>query len=85
MWSNPHVRNVVLARLISRTGGEAAFFVGIWGKAAFELQATPGELALVMAALAIASLIGASAAGVLVDRFDPRKVVLICGHLGSDT
>jgi predicted MFS family arabinose efflux permease len=77
MWSNPHVRNVVLARLISRTGGEAAFFVGIWGKAAFELDATPGELAIVMAALAVASLIGASAAGVLVDRFDPRKVVLV--------
>ena len=77
MWSNPDVRKVVLARLISRVGGEAAFFVGIWGKAAFELDATPGQLALVMASLAVASLIGASAAGVLVDRFDPRKVVLV--------
>ena len=77
MWSNPDVRRVVLARLISRVGGEAAFFVGIWGKAAFELDATPGQLAVVMASLAIASLIGASVAGVLVDRFDPRKVVLV--------
>ena len=76
MWSDPSVRRVVLARLISRIGGEAAFFVGIWGKAAFQLQATAGELALVMAALGVASLIGASVAGVLVDRFDPRRVVL---------
>lgn len=76
MWSDRDVRGVVLARFISRVGGEAAFFVGIWGKAAFELDATPGELATVMAALGIASLIGASVAGVLVDRFDPRRVVL---------
>lgn len=77
MWNHPGVRRVVLARLISRIGGEAAFFVGIWGKAAFELDASPSQLALVMAALGIASLIGASVAGVLVDRFDPRKVVLV--------
>jgi predicted MFS family arabinose efflux permease len=76
MWSDRNVRAVVLARFISRVGGEAAFFVGIWGKAAFELEATPSQLALVMAALGVASLIGASVAGVLVDRFDPRRVVM---------
>lgn len=77
MRSNASVRRVVLARLISRIGGEAAFFVGIWGKAAFEMQATAGQLAFVMAGLGVASLIGASIAGVLVDRFDPRRVVLV--------
>lgn len=77
MWSNPHVRKVVLARLISRIGGEAAFFVGIWGKAAFEMEATASQLAIVMGALGVASLIGASIAGVLVDRFDPRRVVMV--------
>jgi DHA3 family macrolide efflux protein-like MFS transporter len=77
MWSDRNARIVVLARLISRVGGEAAFFVGIWGKAAFELDATPGQLALVMASLGVASLIGASVAGVLVDRFDPRRVVIV--------
>lgn len=76
MWSDRNVRAVVLARFISRVGGEAAFFVGIWGKAAYDLDATPGQLAAVMAALGVASLIGASAAGVLVDRFDPRRVVV---------
>jgi predicted MFS family arabinose efflux permease len=77
MWSDRNVRTVVLARLISRVGGEAAFFVGIWGKAAFELGATPAQLALVMASLGVASLIGATVAGVLVDRFDPRRVVIV--------
>jgi MFS family permease len=67
----------VLARLISRIGGEAAFFVGIWGKAAFQLEATATQLAMVMGALGIAALIGASVAGVLIDRFDPRRVVIV--------
>lgn len=77
MWSDRDARGVVLARFVSRIGGEAAFFVGIWGKAAFGLDATPSQLALVMAALGVASLIGASVAGVLVDRFDPRRVVMV--------
>ena len=76
MWSNPGVRRLLLARLVSRIGGEAAFFVGIWGKAAFEFEASPGELAVVMGALGVAALIGASVAGVLIDRFGPRKVVV---------
>jgi predicted MFS family arabinose efflux permease len=76
MWTDPGVRGVVLARFVSRVGGEAAFFVGIWGKAVYDLNATPGQLAAVMAALGLASLIGASVAGVLVDRFNPRRVVL---------
>ena len=77
MWSDRNVRAVVIARLVSRIGGEAAFFVGIWGKAAFDLEATPAQLAVVMAALGVASLIGASVAGVLIDRFDPRRVVMV--------
>ena len=77
MWADSDVRRVVLARFVSRVGGEAAFFVGIWGKAAFELDANATELAAVMAALGVASLIGSAIAGVLVDRFDPRKVLIV--------
>jgi predicted MFS family arabinose efflux permease len=80
MWADRDVRRVVLARFISRTGGEAAFFVGIWGKAAFEMEATAAGVAAVMGALGIASLIGSAVAGVLVDRFDPRRV-LIAGEI----
>lgn len=77
MWADPQVRRVVVARFVSRVGGEAAFFVGIWGKAAFVLDATASELAVVMGALGVASLIGTSVAGVLIDRFDPRRVVMV--------
>ena len=80
MWADRDVRRVVLARFISRTGGEAAFFVGIWGKAAFEMEATAGGVAAVMGSLGVASLIGSAIAGVLVDRFDPRRV-LIAGEI----
>ena len=77
MWSNSNVRRVALARLISRTGGEAAFFVGIWGRAAFDFNASPSELAGMMAVLGVMSLAGSAVAGVLVDRFGPRRVLLL--------
>ncbi|MGC2240410.1 MAG: MFS transporter, partial [Acidimicrobiia bacterium] len=77
MWADRDVRRVVLARFISRIGGEAAFFVGIWGKAAFALDASAAGVAAVMAALGVASLIGSAIAGVLVDRFDPRRVLIV--------
>jgi predicted MFS family arabinose efflux permease len=80
MWANRDVRRVVAGRFISRVGGEAAFFVGIWGKTAFELEASASGVAAVMAALGLASLIGSAIAGVLVDRYDPRRV-LIWGEL----
>lgn len=76
MFSDRNALRVALARFVSRTGAEAAFFVGIWGKAAYEFGGTAGEIALVIAALGISGLIGAAVAGTLVDRFDPRKVLI---------
>ncbi|MDH3307764.1 MAG: MFS transporter, partial [Acidimicrobiia bacterium] len=67
---------VIGARLISRIGGEAAFFVGLWGKAAFVLGATTWQMTGLMAALSLSSLVGSAIAGVLVDRFDPRRVLI---------
>ncbi len=77
MLRDRHVLAAVAARFISRTGGEAAFFVGIWGKAAFTFQATPGELAVVMAALGVTSLAGSALAGMLIDRHGPRRVLMV--------
>jgi predicted MFS family arabinose efflux permease len=68
---------IVLARFISRTGGEAAFFVGIWGKAAYEFDATAGEIALLMAVLGVAGLVGSAAAGMFIDRWGPRRVLVV--------
>lgn len=73
---DPNALRVALARFTSRAGAEAAFFVGIWGKAAYEFDASPQQQALLMASLGIFTLIGAAAAGVLVDRFNPKKVLV---------
>ena len=67
---------LVLARFISRAGSEAAFFIGVWGKAAYVLNATAYELAILMFCLSIASIVGSTAAGVLIDRYGPRKVLV---------
>ena len=37
---DPNLVRVTAARFISRAGGEAAFFVGIWGKATYDLDST---------------------------------------------
>ncbi|MDO8915476.1 MAG: MFS transporter [Coriobacteriia bacterium] len=77
MLRNRDVMRVVAARFISRVGGEAAFFVGVWGKAAYELHANAGQIAILMAVLAVSGILGTMVAGVLVDRYDPRRVLAI--------
>jgi MFS family permease len=77
MAVNRDLLRVAAARFISRAGGEAAFFVGIWGKAAFEFRATPTELAILMATLSVSSIIGTVLSGVLVDRYDARRVLMV--------
>ena len=76
MLRDHNVARVVAARFISRAGGEAAFFVGVWAKAAYDLDATPGQLALMMLTIGLASMAGSAVAGVLVDRYDPKRVLL---------
>jgi MFS transporter, DHA3 family, macrolide efflux protein len=74
---NKDLVRVAAARFISRAGGEAAFFVGIWGKAAYEFSATPAQLAVLMGALAVSSILGTALSGVLVDRYDARRVLMV--------
>jgi MFS transporter, DHA3 family, macrolide efflux protein len=70
------VNHVVLARLISSTGAEGAFLLGLWGKAAFVFDGTPTDLAIMSALVGLAAMVGSVAGGVAVDRFDARRVVL---------
>lgn len=67
---------VVAARFLSRTGSEAAFFVGIWGKAAYTLNASATSMAVIMFAMSVASILGSILAGTLVDRWGPRRVLI---------
>lgn len=70
------VARLIAARFISRASVRAAFFVGIWGKAAFELRASPGEIASLTVLMSLAALAGSLAVGPLIDRFGPRKVLV---------
>lgn len=74
---NKDLLRVAAARFISRAGGEAAFFVGVWGKAAYEFHATPAQIAVLMATMALASIFGTVLSGVLVDRYDARRVLIV--------
>lgn len=77
LFEDHNTARVVAARFISRAGGEAAFFVGIWGKAAYEFGATPGQQALLMGSMGVFFLVGSALAGVMIDRYDPRRVVMM--------
>jgi MFS family permease len=77
VFKNKDVMRVVAARFISRAGGEAAFFVGIWGKAAYTFHATPGQIALLMAVLSVSRIAGTAFSGVLIDRYDPKRVLAV--------
>src|SRR5262245_33486537 len=70
------MRRVVLARLISTTGAEAAFLLGLWGKAAFIFGGSPVDLALMSALVGMAGILGSVLGGVFVDRWDARRVVI---------
>ncbi|MDO8880116.1 MAG: MFS transporter [Coriobacteriia bacterium] len=74
--SNRNLALVVLARFVSRLGGSAVWFIGVWGTAAYTLGASPTQLALMSAANGVAAIIGSLVAGVLIDRFGPRKVMI---------
>ena len=76
MLRDRNVARIVAACFISRAGGEAGFFVGVWAKAAYDLDATPTQLALMMLTIGLASMAGSAVSGVLVDRYDPKRVLL---------
>ncbi|HEY5506993.1 MAG TPA: MFS transporter [Coriobacteriia bacterium] len=74
---NKDLLRVAAARFISRAGGEAAFFVGIWGMAAYEFHATPVQIAILMGVLSVSSMLGTVLSGVLVDRYGARRVLMV--------
>lgn len=76
MGHNQSARYVVFARFVSGVGAEASFFVGLWGKAAFEFDGGPTELTVMAAMIGIGTIIGNVAGGWMVDRWDARKVLI---------
>lgn len=76
MFKNRDLMRVVAARFISRAGGEAAFFIGVWGTAAYRFHATALQIAALMGTMAIARIVGTLISGVLIDRYDARRVLV---------
>lgn len=74
--SQPAIRRLASARLLSMASAEGVFFVGIWGRAAFELQADAVGIAQLMFGFAVGGIAGGLLAGPLVDRVGPRPVLL---------
>lgn len=74
--SNRDLALVVAARFISRLGGTAVWLVGTQGAAAYVFGATPSQLALMSAVNGVAAIAGSLTAGLLIDRFGPRKVMM---------
>lgn len=74
--SNRNLALVMFARFISRIGGSAVWFIGVWGTAAYTFDATPRQLALLSLANGLAAIVGSLTAGVLIDKYGPRKVMV---------
>lgn len=92
--SDRNLALVVTARFISRLGGTAVWFIGVWGTAAYTFGADSRQLAMMSAANGLAAIGGSLIAGVLIDRFGPRKVMVgaeilsippILAMMGADT
>lgn len=56
-------------------GVETAYFVGITGYAAYNLNATPSLIAIVMVFLNVSNVIGSMVSGICVDKWGPQKIV----------
>lgn len=82
MLRNRNIAFVVAARFLSRAGGSAAFFIGVWGIAAYTFHASARQLAFLSAGEAVAGIFGTIIAGVLIDRVAPRKVMFTAELLG---
>ncbi|MBN2247778.1 MAG: MFS transporter [Coriobacteriia bacterium] len=80
--SNRNLAFVVAARFISRLGGTAVWFIGTMGVAAYVFDASPKQLAIMSLVNGLFAIVGSFAAGVLIDRFGPRKV-MIWAEIGS--
>ncbi len=76
MSNRAHVRRLAIARFLSLAGNDAVFLVGLLGRAVYDFDAGPAEVAPLVLAIEVSFLIGSAAGGPLVDRFDPRRLLL---------
>ncbi|MCL2379194.1 MAG: MFS transporter [Coriobacteriia bacterium] len=74
--ANLNERWLVLANLVREVGMQAAYWVGIFGYAAYGFGGNPTIIAAVMLTFNASSMVGSVVGGMVVDRIGPRKTVL---------
>lgn len=67
---------LILGRFLFRLGGEATYFIGLLGYAAYVLDATVGQIALLMAAAYGVEMVSLMVGGWIVDRIGPKRTIL---------
>lgn len=78
---SPRIRAFLVAEAISATGTWATL-IAIWGYAAYEFDATAGEVALFGVALTTPAVVLGPVVGTCVDRFGPRFTLGVAKALG---
>ena len=79
-WT-PRVTGFLLAEALSAVGSFATMVV-VWGYAAFEFDASPGQLSLYGLAFAVPGVVLGPVAGSVVDRIGPKETIAASKVLG---
>jgi predicted MFS family arabinose efflux permease len=79
--SSPRVAGFLVAEAVSAIGSWATV-VAIWGYAAFEYDATPGEVSLFGIAFSVPGVLLGPLAGAVIDRIGPKATLAIAKVIG---
>lgn len=78
---SPRVLGFLVAEALSAIGSWATIVV-VWGYAAYEYDATPGEVSLVGLAFALPGVLFGPVAGAVIDRIGPKATIAAAKVLG---
>jgi ENTS family enterobactin (siderophore) exporter len=80
--SSRDFRLLIAGELVSRAG-TAASFIAVWAVAVYEFDVGPGVLSLLMLCNTVPRVVASSVAGRMIDRHDPRRVLLAANAVGA--
>lgn len=79
--SSRDFRLLIAGELVSRAG-TAASFVAVWSVSVYDLDVSPGVLSILMLCNTVPRVLAGSIAGRMIDRHDPRRVLLVANVIG---
>ncbi len=72
----------MIAELVSRSGS-AASFIAVWAIGVYEFDLGAGALAVLALCNTVPRVVSSIVAGRMVDRFDPRRVLIVANVVGA--